>query len=87
MSLAVKEIKEVFKGLELLGVAGKKISKDGIGLEDLSHLLEVAKDFDILEEAVKGIKDIPAEFKDLNKVEVMELVGLVFSLIKNIKNA
>lgn len=87
MSLAIKEVKEVFKGLELLGVAAKKISKDGIDWSDLNHLVEVAKDFDILDEAVKGMKDIPAEVKDLDEQEIVEIVGSVFVLIKAIKNA
>lgn len=84
----VKEVKELLKGLEVVGVAGVKIAADGkVGLDDLTHLVELAKQIDVLTAAVQGVNEIDDEIKDLDQAEIIELVGAVYGLAKALKDA
>jgi hypothetical protein len=84
----VKEIKELLKGLEVVGVAGVKIAADGkVSIEDLAHIVALAKQIDVLSAAVAGLGEIDDELKDLDQAEIIELVGAVFALVKAIKEA
>lgn len=84
----IKESKELLKGLELVGAAGLKIAKDGKGsVSDLMHVVELVKKFDVLKDAVEGIDKIPAELKDIDEAEIVELGAAAFGLIKALKEA
>lgn len=84
----LKETKELLKGLKEIGVATKKILKDGkLGVDDLPILLPVLQQSAVLVEALAGAKEIPAEIKDLNLAEAQELLAEVFGLIKAIREA
>lgn len=84
--MELKEIKEVFAGLEVLVDAGKKIGADGkVNLMDLSALMDLLSKANVLIEAAKGVEGIKAEVKDLSQEEVQELVSMVYALIAKIK--
>ena len=84
----LKETKELLAGVKLLGIAAKKIMKDGkIAVDDLAVLLPVAQQSAILVNAVAGSKDITLEIKDLNLIEAQDLLSDLFALIKEIKEA
>lgn len=86
--MGIKEIKELLAGLELLGVAAKKIAADGkVGVDDLAHLLDVAKKAEVLLAAIKDIDKIDDEIKALDQAEIIELVSAVLALVKKIKEA
>lgn len=78
----IKETKELFKGLALVVKAGKKVAADGkVDFSDIAHVVELAKSSSVIVEAVKDVKEVPAELKDLSKEELLELIGLVYAEI------
>lgn len=84
----VVEIKELLKGVELLGISAKKIAKDHkVDLNDLPVVIDLAKNAGVLADAAKGLDQIPAEIKDLDQAEILELVSALFATIKAIKEA
>lgn len=83
----IKETLELLEALKLLAVTGARIAEDKkVDLNDLKHLVDMAKKMDVLVEGFKGVKDIPTEFKDLNQIEVMEIVAKVFEIVKEVKD-
>lgn len=88
MEKGIKEIGELIEGLELVGKAAKKISKDGkVDLSDLAHVVELVKESDKLIQAVKGLDQIDDEVKNLDQAEAMEILAKLFAAAKNIKEA
>lgn len=79
---SIKETKELFKGLGLIVKTGKAVAADGkVDFSDLAHAVELAKNSAVIVEAVKDVKEVPAEIKDLSKEELLELIGLVYAEI------
>ena len=83
----IKESLELLDGLELVGVAGVKIAKGGLGVEDFAHVVELAKNSDKIVEAGKGLNLVDDEMKDLDEAELLKLGSKAFSMIKNIIKA
>lgn len=82
----IKELKEVLDGIELLAVSGAKIAANGkIGPEDLMVVIDLLKDVEKLKDAFEGMKEIPAEIKDLKEEELIELGLMVFGIVKKVK--
>lgn len=76
----IKETKELFKGLGLVAKTAKNVAADGkVDFSDLAHVVELAKNSNVLIEAVKDVKEVPAEIKDLEKDELLELIGLIYA--------
>ncbi len=85
MKKSIKETKELLEGLGMLASSAKKIAADGkINAGDLQELIELAKNVDVLSKAVKGAGDIPAELKDLDEVEVLEIIGCLYKISEEI---
>jgi hypothetical protein len=87
VKIGIKETLEILDGLELLGVAGVKISKDGLAMDDIVHLVSVAKEFEVLSDAVEGGDDALKELKDLDQDEAISLLVRLFALVKALKSA
>jgi hypothetical protein len=86
-TLPVTEIVEFLDGLKLLSVSGVKVFADGkVNLTDLAIIVDLAKQYDILVSAVKGLDKVPAEIKDIDNAEAIILVSKVFEIIAAIKN-
>jgi hypothetical protein len=85
---SIKEIKEVLEAVELLGVAAMKVAADKkVAVDDLVHLVAIAKDSEKLVAAMEGLKEIDDEIKDLDQAEILELVAAVLAMVKKIKEA
>ena len=83
----VKNTLEVIAAVELLGVAGKEIAKDGIAIDDLPKALELLKKYDVLVAAVDGIGEVVDEAKDIDSAEAVIIVTALMATIKKIKEA
>ena len=83
----VKNTLEVIAAVELLGVAGKQIAKDGIAIDDLPKALELLKKYDVLVAAVEGISDVVDEAKDIDSAEAVLVVTALMATIKKIKES
>ena len=85
MSLGIKETKEAFVGVNELALFLISRLKDGIGMDDaVAAFQKLSTDEDFrnkLLEAVKGIEQVPAEIKDINMQEGMELATLALAYI------
>lgn len=89
MSLGIKETKEIIEGMgELASTAKKlkevvqKILKDGISAEDIVYIGELTAampDTAVLSAASKDAKIALDELKDLDKAEVVEIIGCLYA--------
>ena len=86
--MEVKNILEVLEGIKVIAVPVKKVLEDGkVNLEDLPHLMSVLKEHQKLIDAIAGVKDIPAEVKDIDAGEAALIAGKVMEVIKAVKEA
>jgi len=83
----IKNTLEVIAAIELLGVTGKEIAKDGIAIDDLPKALELLKKYDVLVAAIDGIGDVVDEAKDIDSTEAVLVVTALMATIKKIKEA
>lgn len=83
----VKNTLEVIAAVELLGVAGKQIAKDGVNIDDLPKALELLKKYDVLLAAVDGIGEVVDEAKDIDSAEAVLVVTALMATIKKIKES
>ena len=83
----IKNTLEVIAAVELLGVSGKEIAKDGIAIDDLPKALELLKKYDVLLAAVDGIGEVVDEAKDIDSAEAVIIVTALMATIKKIKEA
>lgn len=83
--LSLKETMEILAALEMLALAVKDIAKDGIGADDIVKLIDLAKNFEVISAAVKDADLAVEELKDLDQVEVIELITKLMAMIKNFK--
>ena len=84
---SIKETKELLIGMGEATAIIKKIAKGGITASDLIHIKSIADSLPILKDAVEGISDIPSELKDLDEVEVLEVIGVIYEQAKKINEA
>ena len=85
--LGIQNIVEIMDALKVLGVSGVKIAKGGIGLDDIPKVIELAKQYEVIEAAIKDAEIAVDEAKDLDQGEAAMLVGKVFELVSAIKTA
>lgn len=85
--IGITNVMEILSAIELLSVSGVKIAKDGIGLDDLSELINVLKNYNMLKAAVEGAKESFKELSNLDQAEALQIVGKVYAIINGIKNA
>lgn len=87
-----KGIKETLEALDAMGeasVTGKKVVKavkealkNGFGVEDIaivSKLIDAMPDMDIIDAGIKDADQIKEEVKDLDQVEIVQIIGSVYS--------
>jgi hypothetical protein len=78
----IKESKELIIALVKLGKLAAKQLGDGV---DLSDAVAIAKAFadeefrKAIVEGFSGLQNIPAEAKDIDSAEAIELIGLLYS--------
>lgn len=84
----VKETMEILDGIEVLAEAAGKISADGkVDTSDLIHLIDVAKNFNVLADAAEGADIALKEIKDLDEMESLQILTKVFAIVKKFKEA
>ena len=87
-NVGTKEIKEAVIGLAELTAVLAPILKDGVQIADVSAIVVALKDkpevIQAVQAAVQGLKDIPAEAKDLDTAEVLDLVVTLTPVILKI---
>jgi hypothetical protein len=84
----IKETKELIQALGKLGVAGKKIASDKkIGIDDITHIVDLASQANDILEGFKGLAVMLEELKDLDQTEVIEIVGELYKQAEAINKA
>lgn len=84
----IKETMEILNAVELFTVAGGKVSADGkVDMSDLVHLVDVAKNYNTVEAAVKDADQAVLEFKDLDQGEIITLIAKAFAIVKAFKES
>ena len=73
----IKETKELFVAIDKLTLLFIKKFKDGLDFSDGFAIAKALVKDDDFKEAVKGLQKLPAEMKDLDFAEAMEL-GKIF---------
>ena len=85
----MKSIEETLELLEGMGTAAaliKKIVKDGLSPALILRLKEIADAMPVFKDAVDGAEDIPAELKDLDEAEVVQIIGSIYAQAKKLSN-
>lgn len=85
--IELKETLELVKAIEVLGVAGVGIAKDGIGAEDIAPALALVQQASVLVEGFKGLGQVDDEVKDLDEQELVQLGLAAFGAYKKIREA
>jgi hypothetical protein len=83
----LKESLELIKAIELLGVSGFDIAKDGLGVDDISKAVDLLKQINVIIEGIKGVGEISGEIKDLDQEELIQLGLSLFGCYKKIAEA
>lgn len=87
MKKGIVETLEMLEGMGTATALVKKIVKDGLSPALILRLKEVADALPEFKEAVEGAEEIPAELKDLDEVEVVEIIGTIYKQSKKINEA
>lgn len=85
--VSIKETKELLEALGEIAVTVKKVAKDGIKVDDISHLVALAQKMDVIVDGAKGADEIPKELKDLDQTEVLEIIGQIYQISDSINKA
>ena len=85
MSVGIKETKEIISGVKLLGVDVASALADGkIDFSDVQYAVDLAKNAQVLVDAVNGANQVGSEIKDLDQAELLELGTAAFDMVKSI---
>lgn len=82
--VGIKETKELLVGVMKMAVLLTNRLSDGFQVEDLSSILAAMAMDPEFREAVAGIKELPAEVKDIDLEEGFELGMLVLKKVPEI---
>jgi len=83
----IKETKEFIGALGILGVAAKRIAKDGINASDIAEIVSLAQKFKELSEGFKGLDIMLEELKSLDQAEVLAIIGELYAQADAINKA
>lgn len=85
--LGIKELKEAVRALRVLAVGGASILEEGLEAEDLQDAVAVVKRYDKIVEGFKGLGQVVPEAKDLDMLEITELLAEVKMAVDDVKSA
>jgi 3-deoxy-D-arabino-heptulosonate 7-phosphate (DAHP) synthase len=77
----IKEMKEMIVGVMEMGLMMAELFKDGVQASDFMEMFMRLKDDPRYLEAFKGMKEVPAEAKDLDLQEGMELAMMMMMYV------
>lgn len=87
-SKGIVEIKELFASLKELSSFAGLVMKDGkVGADDLTHLVGLAVKFDVIAKGFGGLDEAIKEAKDLDQLEVIELIKAAYDVVKAFEDA
>lgn len=82
----INQLLELLDGIAILVNTGVAIGADKqVSASDLTHLVGLLNEVGTIVEAVKGLKELPAEVKDLDQAELLQLGARVFDMVKDAK--
>lgn len=82
----IKNLLELLTAVELLAVTGAKVAKDKeVNKEDLVHIIALAKNFELITNAVKDVDQLDEELSDLDEAELIAVVSKLFMIVKAVK--
>ena len=82
----IKNLLELLTAVELLAVTGAKVAKDKeVNKDDLVHVVTLAKNFELIANAVKDVDQLDEELKDLDEAELIAIVSKLFMIVKAVK--
>lgn len=82
----IKNLLELLTAVELLAVTGAKVAKDKeVNKDDLVHVVALAKNFELIANAVKDVDQLDEEMKDLDEAELIAIVSKLFMIVKAVK--
>jgi hypothetical protein len=83
VELGIKETKELLKAFDVIAELVGKVFADGkITGGDVFHVGHALASFGVFADAVKGIRNVDDELKDLDEAELLELGREAFKLLK-----
>lgn len=81
----IKEITEIIDALELTVDTAAKALEDGeLGLSDITHALDLVKQYEKFIEAVRDAGEVIDEAKDISEDEAIVLGMRVYAMLKKI---
>jgi len=81
MKKGIKELEELFKGMEILAeFVGHVWSDKKVSFEDIDDLVGLASKFDVLKEAFAGLSEIKEEAGDIDGAEAQALLLKAFAV-------
>ena len=90
-NLGIENTKEAIVAVNVLSIFIIKRLKDGIGFDDaLALFSKITSDDEfmkVLKEAFDGVSTVPAELKDLQSEEVVELLTIFIGMIPDYLSA
>ena len=82
----IKNLLELLTAVELLAVTGAKVAKDKeVNKDDLVHVVALAKNFELIANAVKDVDQLDEELSDLDEAELIAVVSKLFMIVKAVK--
>ena len=88
METGIKEITELFDGLDLIAEAGGKVYADKkVDMSDLPVLINIAVNAKTVLDAISGLKGVKAEAADLDSTEQFEIVKRLFQVAEKYETA
>lgn len=83
--LGLKETNELLDALDLISKTVVKALADGkVGVDDLVHLADLARNLDVLMAGINDADDAIRELKDLDEAELLTVVVRIFGIVKGI---
>ena len=80
MEKDIKEVKELFKALNVLATTAGLVMKDGkVDLADMQHVVGLAMAFNTLKDGFANLDQALEELKDLDVEEVVEIIRDAFA--------
>lgn len=84
--MKVDNLSEIIDGLDLVLTNAKGAFKDKkIDLTDFQYIINLVTNFETLQKAVEGIKDIDEEIKDIDAVEAQQIVVKLIGVLAKLK--
>lgn len=84
---SVKELLEFIEGTGLLTSTGFAIAHQGLGVDDVPKVINLAKEYEVLKDAYTDMDEIPDEIKDMDQTELLLIVAGVYKVYRDSRSA